>query len=601
MASPTRFLDFSITNEYPELGSLKYYPWEYIVEPHKLSTLKADSAFNNDEDEGSTKYYWSISYKGETLHTAEGKATAFMFTEAGTKYIIELKRQVDLPSGPTIHVRHAEAMCKYVRRELRSLTDNDREAYFHAMEVVGRTPLKEGQKSYGDRYVSIGYETLKHVHGNDCSPYHGWLSFFTAHAAFTLELDAGLQAVNPSVIQPYWDFTVDSLELGNDWDQSQLFSDLWYGNATPSNFERSVDGRFSATPMTTSFDFSVHNPYGRVTDTRNCDPSPYVTRAHEFCGIDIDYPIPGCQELAQCLQTQNLVDLHDCSENVLHGNIHTVIGGFWDCKYSMKDYAKKYPQREELLLNVGVRSVNIWQKMNAGAKGIPGVMKCPSYCDEETPYDECRCSCPDYDHVSTEDLNTTVIKQVLSDMGVITWDQDELNNNRPDCNKALTSHYLYKKFMDVQETDDGGCDYKFTNMTSDENREFFVFLLNYACNPGKMGAMSTGAAANDPLFWPIHPLFDRLWAYIRLDVDGTFSNFNHTWVDDASCQGRSFEDIMPWKDLLDEGSGKFYTNEDLYDLFDPTNEKLTYVYEHFDWDHCSSFIENYSADNNRVW
>ena len=69
----------------------------------------------------------------------------------------------------------------------------------------------------------------------------------------------------------------------------------------------------------------------------------------------------------------------------------------------------------------------------------------------------------------------------------------------------------------------------------------------------------------------------------------------------ASCQGRSFEDIMPWKDLLDEGSGKFYTNEDLYDLFDPTNEKLTYVYEHFDWDHCSSFIENYSADNNRVW
>ena len=164
--------------------------------------------------------------------------------------------------------------------------------------------------------------------------------------------------------------------------------------------------------MTTSYDFSVHNAFGRVTDVRNQDPSPYVTRASEFCGLNIgvylwvwsvvwlcrvtgvghcmlpvliikyvytpgrmhthtcvrthtltytystdhevpaarnvhiwtrahtrthtystDYEIPGCQELAQCLQQTNLVDLHQCAEDVLHGNIHTVIGGFWDCKY----------------------------------------------------------------------------------------------------------------------------------------------------------------------------------------------------------------------------------------------------------------------------
>merc|ERR1711988_533921 len=242
---------------------------------------------------------------------------------------------------------------------------------------------------------------------------------------------------------------------------------------------------------------------------------------------------------------------------------------------------------------------NIWQKMNGGSKGIPGVMKCPSYCDESTPFEECRCACPDIDSISVEDLNTTMIKQVLSDMGVISWDEAELKSSRPDCNKALTSHYLYKKFMEIQETNDGGCDYKFANMTSDENREFFVFLLRYACNPGKMGAMSTGAAAADPLFWPIHPLFDRLWAFVRLDE--AYSGFNHTWVDDDSCQGRSADDVMPWKDLLDEGTGKFYTNADLYELFDPTSEKLTYVYEHFDWDHCSSFISNYSTANNRVW
>ena len=40
--STTSALSFSIANEYPALGSLKYYPWEYIVEPHKQSTLIVD-------------------------------------------------------------------------------------------------------------------------------------------------------------------------------------------------------------------------------------------------------------------------------------------------------------------------------------------------------------------------------------------------------------------------------------------------------------------------------------------------------------------------------------------------------------------------------
>lgn len=88
-----------------------------------------------------------------------------------------------------------------------------------------------------------------------------------------------------------------------------------------------------------------------------------------------------------------------------------------------------------------------------------------------------------------------------------------------------------------------------------------------------MGAMCTGAAANDPVFWPIHPLFDRLWAYIRLADE--FTSFNHTWVDDASCNGRSEADVMPFKNLLDEGRDTFYTNKELYELFDPSSPELT--------------------------
>merc|ERR1719198_2215903 len=90
----------------------------------------------------------------------------------------------------------------------------------------------------------------------------------------------------------------------------------------------------------------------------------------------------------------------------------------------------------------------------------------------------------------------------------------------------------------------------------------------------------------------------RLWPYIRLAPE--FSTFNHTWVDDESCNGRSLYDTMPWKDLLNEGNDKFYTNADLYELFDPTNPSLPYVYEHFDWEQCTPYVENYTATG-KIW
>ncbi|CAM9656756.1 unnamed protein product, partial [Laminaria digitata] len=41
---------------------------------------------------------------------------------------------------------------KYVRREIRQLTDSDREDFFDAMETLYRLPTAEGNKKYGDDY-----------------------------------------------------------------------------------------------------------------------------------------------------------------------------------------------------------------------------------------------------------------------------------------------------------------------------------------------------------------------------------------------------------------------------------------------------------------
>jgi hypothetical protein len=88
------------------------------------------------------------------------------------------------------------------------------------------------------KYILTSHEnSIKQV--NECFPYvgpfHGSNAFLTAHAAFTLELEQALQAVDPAISQPYWDFTKDSSSvLGDTWASSELFGYEYFGPAAPS-------------------------------------------------------------------------------------------------------------------------------------------------------------------------------------------------------------------------------------------------------------------------------------------------------------------------------------------------------------------------------
>lgn len=53
---------------------------------------------------------------------------------------------------------------KYVRREIRSLTDQDREMFFNAVAVMQRVPSGVGQLVYGSRYYSKDYLTRLHLY-----------------------------------------------------------------------------------------------------------------------------------------------------------------------------------------------------------------------------------------------------------------------------------------------------------------------------------------------------------------------------------------------------------------------------------------------------
>ncbi|CAB1107834.1 unnamed protein product [Ectocarpus sp. CCAP 1310/34] len=70
----------------------------------------------------------------------------------------------------------------------------------------------------------------------DCDHWHEGAGFVTAHIAITLMYEQALQAVNPSIALPYWDVTIEGTYYDwNDFRTSSVFSDDWFGDASPGN------------------------------------------------------------------------------------------------------------------------------------------------------------------------------------------------------------------------------------------------------------------------------------------------------------------------------------------------------------------------------
>ena len=199
-----------------------WYPWDYIAEPHKTTHLAVVDCSSD------AVYSWAVTHHAagyptpvRTLSDSTGCEVKLVMTAVSTMH----KVAIDLARGDGATSQHTiEVMCKYVRREIRDLTESDRERYFRAMAAVAKTDLETGIARYGTKFVNLEYFAVKHIHTQECSPFHGGLSFLTgsapprarparreprlspdrdtrarpraAHAAFTLQLEQALQAVD---------------------------------------------------------------------------------------------------------------------------------------------------------------------------------------------------------------------------------------------------------------------------------------------------------------------------------------------------------------------------------------------------------------------
>lgn len=76
-------------------------------------------------------------------------------------------------------------------------------------------------------------------------------------------------------------------------------------------------------------------------------------------------------------------------------------------------------------------------------------------------------------------------------------------------------------------------------------------MMAIGCQPGSVGAMATGASPLDPIFWVLHPAFEKALHILELSPSYR-DTYDMTWVD-SPCNnkiGGSLTDPLPFTGLL---------------------------------------------------
>jgi hypothetical protein len=343
------FKDFHIiaSNEYGVFVG-DPYPWmqdvegTQLVEPYKTTSLTLDGTII-DKD---SHYVWNIkldskvtkieNFRGTLANTAN---QTLVFQQVG---IYTVTVVVFNKKGDQTYSYVSRLVCKYVKREIRTLTLGDKERFLNAAMGMWDHNQKDGDIKYGDKFTSI--ETFVAVHSlasNDimCDGFHEGTGFLTHHLALTNAFEASLRAIDPSVTLPYWDFTIEGeaiKEIGEVPSYmmkiTPVFSDEWFGSVDP-NTNRITNSRWKSAKMTRNKQSTrgVQNSYGYIRSYWNNNNDDVITR-HLFdtCGLEpIHKLIPTCEMHYNVLNSPDLGAFLMSSPGEGHGPMHVQIGGVY--------------------------------------------------------------------------------------------------------------------------------------------------------------------------------------------------------------------------------------------------------------------------------
>lgn len=570
-------MTLDISNNYTHLQGKSglQYPWLYeagreLVEPYRQTTL---SILSNDFESCAKIKEFEFVIEGEgfpTYNTTTSNSfVKYMFDAPNRRYNLSVSGRSH--RGIEEVQISVEVICKYVRRELRTLTAIDRKKFFETARLLWVTSKHYGKVHYGDNFKPIRHFIEEHTQlagTMECDHMHDGLGFMTNHLGLSAEFELALQSVDPVVSLPYWDYTIeaqwaiDNHDSNFSWiTQAEIFDPDWFGRSSKS--QRIVtEGRWAYTNVEVANNKTVvYNGYGLIRAPWNANGSPYVSRStNEMCGR-------APMAWVTCTSHYNLLTHYNSWYSfawqlpyIPHGPVHAFIGGSFGCS-DVFDWAEtEVGLSSELSFDLRTQMYSFLKNLYRGSDNLVdsqyttngSLISCPTYCGSDVDQMSCACTCTQ-------------------------------NKTDPDW------YFGYSEY--ICEISPAFC--------TDLSRDQQSLVVEKMCEAGWAltgDSLEAGSPA-DISFWPMHPTIERLWQYKKLGASGGF--INEDWISHCetsecpslwkNCSGHGVNDVLKWKNLFDNDD-YFYTNMDLYTLADPHNrDGLPYIFDNFKWDHCTDY------------
>lgn len=232
------------------------------------------------------------------------------------------------------------ALCMSVRRDISSLTADHLSSTMDAMHTLWSVSEEDGQALYGENFHSSTYFAEAHMFNaaqRDSDHIHEGLGFMTQHVKLTNMFELAIQAVDPSVTLPYWDYTYESGDLT----KSPMFTPDTFGSLKSPvdtccwqyKYDNMLDaaipdGRWALTKADPHQDrFSeLTSAYGFLRGPWNTNPSPYISRFTIAMTS-----LPACSDFYSWVQMTSMTDFFDIAPFAPHASTHGAVGGVYGC------------------------------------------------------------------------------------------------------------------------------------------------------------------------------------------------------------------------------------------------------------------------------
>ncbi len=316
-----------------------YVDMEFYIEDVSATYEYEISVCEYDSD---TNTYSSDCVKG--TYSSDSDFTINIECKPYDEYTIIVQSYKSTKSGYVYQdVTSRLGICLYVRREIRTLTDDDLQAAVEAMYTMWSTDMDEGIELYGENFKSSSYFIQCHMFNagqRDSDHIHEGQGFLPQHTKLSNLFEKSMQAVDPSVSLFYWDTTYDnhySITLAD----NPMFQDDTFGSITDADGDgwewsdtsiknaKIPDGRWKhqKADLNTKYD-DLGNSFGYMRGPWNFNPSPFLSR---FASSSAQ-GMPGCADYISQLEYDSYSSyLYSCAY-APHASIHAILGNIYGCE-----------------------------------------------------------------------------------------------------------------------------------------------------------------------------------------------------------------------------------------------------------------------------